>query len=110
MDQSNQDQETKDTKKKTYSEVLQERIEITSEDAIVVDKEVISLGEHLALNYIGMAQKNDGRMIRFKMYKGRPQVHVLIPEKKGKFWHRFELVKATDEEKVLNRKLNIIEK
>jgi len=91
---------------------IKERAENSNEETIVIEKELVSIKEHLALNKILIGKDKETQGISggfFKIVNNTLQLHTFTKVEDKKKWQRFLMLDALPEEIERNRKLNVLE-
>lgn len=94
-----------------YMEETENRLKNSNNEHLVVEKDLIPISYHLAVNKILKpigGDDNGKRAGFFKIHNNQLQVHIRVPKKGSKAsWFWFSVLDATPEEKELNKKLNV---
>lgn len=87
------------------------RSNTSNTESLVIDRQLISIKEHLAFNKILTPisiDKYGKRAGFFKIVNGQLQIHIRIPRfDKKAAWYWFYVLDATEQEQDLNHRLNV---
>ena len=90
---------------------ISDRVRESNQEGIIIDKKLVNIKEHLALNKIMIGIRKELRIRGFfKIVNGDLQLHICRSNSDGKkTWSKLLVLDANEDELANNKRLNVFE-